>query len=258
MPHVVKELVSGETAVYVWFQAMHTRVDLLLKSAGHDAQALLAAAGKIQSLVAEIEAAGNCFDPASELSRFNSLEPGEHMRPSRFLYEMLSLCRHYNVLTQGFFDVTVSSQGHTPGMAGDVLVEPGGEIWRGNRALYINLSGFIKGYALDCIRRLLHAEGIRDAVVNMGNSSVMALGQTPLNLDDGCLTTSGNPEGRQLQIVNPLTGAVVGTTGRVEVATGGGAEGEVLSTVLFIAGEDPVYESLLRSRFDIRRITRHG
>ena len=106
--------------------------------------------------------------------------------------------------------------------------------------------------------RLLHDEGIRDAVVNMGNSSVMALGQTPLNLDDGCLTTSGNPGGRPLQIVNPLTGAVVETTGRVEVATGGGAEGEVLSTVLFIAGEDPAYESLLRSRFDIRRITRHG
>lgn len=256
MPHVIRQLPSGNTALYAWFQAMHTRVDLLLKSSSGDGDMLLGIAGKVQVLINDIERAGNCFDPESELSRFNALEPGRRMPAGGYLHEMLSLCLQYNVLTQGIFDVSVGSPCHTRDTISELHVEPGVEIWRGSRGLYINLSGFIKGYALDRIRMLLKDMGIRDAVVNMGNSSVMAMGDVPMDLADGCITTSGNPPGRLLQIVNPLTGTVVPTAGRVEVSTSGGAEGEVLSTVLFIAGDDPYYESLLRSRFDIRYIKR--
>lgn len=44
----------------------------------------------------------------------------------------------------------------------------------------INLSGFLKGYALEKIRELLQQYEIENALVNMGNSSVLALGHHPL------------------------------------------------------------------------------
>ncbi len=257
MPHIIRQLPSDGTAVYVWFEAMHTRVDILLKSAVQDADALLAVSGEMRGLIERIETAGNCFDPDSELSRFNGLMPGERMLAGDCLYEMLSLCRRYHALTQGFFDVSAGSPGHTPHMLDTMHIEPDGEIWRESDALRLNLSGFIKGFALDRIRVLLGKKGISDAVVNMGNSSIMAIGDVPVKLNDGCLTTSGNPPGRPCQIVNPITGGLVMSPGRVEVASRSGAEGEVLSTVLFAAGADPEYEELLRSRFTIYRITRY-
>ena len=44
----------------------------------------------------------------------------------------------------------------------------------------INLSGFLKGYALDKIREILKVHIIANALINMGNSSVLALGNHPV------------------------------------------------------------------------------
>ena len=127
----------------------------------------------------------------------------------------------------------------------------------GERCFKVESFRVYKRFCPGSYPRIAWQKGISDAVVNMGNSSIMAIGDVPVKLNDGCLTTSGNPPGRPCQIVNPITGGLVMSPGRVEVASRSGAEGEVLSTVLFAAGADPEYEELLRSRFTIYRITRY-
>ncbi len=44
----------------------------------------------------------------------------------------------------------------------------------------INLSGFLKGYALEKTRKLLQHYEVKDALINMGNSSVLLFGHHPL------------------------------------------------------------------------------
>lgn len=235
LPHIVREIPGGHTAVYAWFEAMHTRVDLLLKGEKGSAERLTAVAEEVRSLIAAIEREGNCFDPNSTLARLNRLPVGESIAGGKFLYDMLLLCKQHHTLTHGLFDVTVESEKHSPDTIDAIILHNNGTIGRGTDKLKINLSGFIKGYALDCIRPLLAAHGVSDAIVNMGNSSVMALGDVPVRLERRCLTTSGNPAGRRLQIIDPRSNTLVERSGTVQVATDGGAEGEALATALFIS-----------------------
>ena len=59
--HTGRTLPDGSTAVYVWFEAMHTRVDMLLKSHDASSDCLIEAAEDARVLIAEIERAGNRF-----------------------------------------------------------------------------------------------------------------------------------------------------------------------------------------------------
>ena len=111
----------------------------------------------------------------------------------------------------------------------------------------INLSGFLKGYALEKIRELLQQYEIENALVNMGNSSVLALGHHPLAdgwkvnfgqsavtqakewpeifLKNECLTTSGNDSHERKHIIDPQSGKLVEGKREVAVVTANGAVG---------------------------------
>ncbi len=183
---------------------------------------MLDVVGEIHSRIAEIETLGNCFNIDSELSRFNNkLLTFEELSPE--LQRILSVCEEWKTKTDGLFDVSVEGK--------------------------INLSGFLKGYALDEIRPILDSNGVGAALVNMGNSSVLAVGSLSaekegwevenLNgekflLCNQCLTTSGNDSESRKHIINPLTGQYVEGRRLVSVVTSSGAEGEVASTVAFI------------------------
>ena len=69
MQHISRVLSDGSTVVYAWFQAMHTRVDLLLKSGHLMDKDLLDVADGIHAVITALEKAGNRFDPESELWR---------------------------------------------------------------------------------------------------------------------------------------------------------------------------------------------
>lgn len=234
MPHLSRILPDGEVAVYVWFEAMHTRVDILLKSGSHPESGLLDIAEGMRRIITDLEKAGNRFDPSSELSRLNRLSPGEETEISEVLYDMLSLCLDYNVRTKGLFDISVSSPGYEPGMLGTIRLAEGRRFSRNRADVVLDLSGFIKGYALDCLRGYLEDRGITDALVNLGNSSIMAMGAVPGPVKDGCLTTSGNSDISRCHIRNPLTGEYIRGVRTAQVFTRGGAEGEVEATVKFI------------------------
>ena len=203
---------------YVWFPAMHSRVDLLLTDPRPEAE-LFAIAGEVEALIADLERLGNCHDPASPLSRFN--QDATHPVPDE-LREMLRLCQAYRDATLGLFDPWFQ-EGRC------------------------NLSAFLKGYALDRILPLLEKHQVREAIVNMGNSSVMYLHPQPEV--SYILTTSGNDSPTRRHIVNPQTGEPIAGHRTISVVTplvspdadgtphAGGALGEVLSTALFIASE---------------------
>lgn len=133
------------------------------------------------------------------------------------------------------FDITVGSESHTPSTIDSVQLESDGRrCTLGREGIRLDLSGFIKGYALDRIRPLLLERGIKDALVSLGNSSIMAMGDVPGPVKDGCLTTSGNSSATRRHIVNPLTGEYACGEGSVSVRTSSGAEGEVAAKKKFL------------------------
>ena len=223
MQHVGRVLPDGSEAVYVWFEAMHTRVDMLLRGrAPLTSEGLLAVAAEVQTLLGHLERVGNKFDPDSEISRLCAAGAWR-------------LCKEYHRSTGGLFDITVGSESHTPSTIDSVQLESDGRrCTLGREGIRLDLSGFIKGYALDRIRSLLLERGIKDALVSLGNSSIMAMGDVPGPVKDGCLTTSGNSSATRRHIVNPLTGEYACGEGSVSVRTSSGAEGEVAAKKKFL------------------------
>lgn len=223
LPHIFRSS-AGNNCLYAWFSAMHTRVDVMLVSE-HDEAYMLAAVEEMRSRISEIENIANCFNPQSELSLFNSGRLKQHSL-SPELKDILLQCKYWKKQTNGLFDVQVEGK--------------------------YNLSGFLKGYALDQLKPILRARTLFNILINMGNSSVMALGTpspcydcwTVKNLNDECfslrnqcLTTSGNDSDERKHIINPLTGEYISGKRMVSVITEGGVEGEVMATVKFITSK---------------------
>lgn len=233
--HTGRILPDGSAAVYVWFEAMHTRIDMLMKSHDASSESLLEAAEDARALIYEIEQVGNRFAPESEISRLVAEPAGRPVRVSRLLCDMLRLALEYNLSTGGLFDITVNTPGHTPDTIKAVELNVHDSICtlHGNN-IVLDLSGFIKGYALDRIRELFRSRDIGNALVSLGNSSIMAMGDVPGPVKDCCLTTSGNATADRLHIINPLTGEAVAGKGSEQVTTASGVEGEVLAKVAFI------------------------
>ena len=100
------------------------------------------------------------------------------------------------------------------------------------------MSGFLKGYALETIRGILNEALIENALINMGNSSILALGNHDILLHNECLTTSGNDSPSRRHIVSPQNGKLVEGVKQIAVVTTNGSIGEILSTSLFAADSE--------------------
>lgn len=262
---------QGENRLlYAWFSSMHTRVDLILCYPGTEDELLLVA-GDIYDTLHRLESIANYYDPSSELARVNRTASVAPVAVSPVLYEMISLCLEYHEKTSGCFDVTVHSCPYTSDTIH--LVELSAEertVFFRQPGVTINLSGFLKGYALDKIREYVSAAVIGDALINIGNSSVLALGNHPhgkgwkvdfvnnafigtdnaVLLQNECLTTSGNDSPGRRHIISPQTGNMVEGVGQVAVVTESGTLGEILSTAFFAAAEEQ--RALLSQSFPVR------
>lgn len=242
---------------------MHTRVDILISSST-DEQGCRRVVDETASVIHEIELKANCFDPHSELSMVNRLAATRTVPLSDELRNVLLQCVNYHRLTYGLFDVTVDSMPFKPSRAFGVTVSSEG-ISFAQQGIKLNLSGFIKGYALDRVGDLLRQEGFKSALVSLGTSSVMAMGhqhgsdgwrmrlpgaEGSIVLHNECLTTSGNDCPGRHHIIDPTTGHYVEGMRTVSVVTESATVGEVLSTCLFIA--PPGIRQLLIKRFKVR------
>lgn len=269
MSHLYKQYNSGKSVLYAWFPAMHTRVDLIL--CDKEEPELLNIAAKIQEECRRLEKIGSFYDEESELYRMNQTASQIPVIISNELCGMIEMCRDYHQKTQGCFDITVQSDTYDRYTFSEVVFSSGtSTIYYMREGIRTDLSGFLKGYALEKVRNILSIYGVENALLNMGNSSVMALGDHPYGdgwkvafaagtdsqLHNQCLSTSGNDTAERRHIVAPQTGEWVTRTGSIAVVTENAAEGEILSTALFAATPEQRKEILrlpaIKEIYDIK------
>lgn len=235
---------DGDVLLYAWFVSMHTRVDIVLYSRKTERE-LLSVINCIYDALCRLEKTANFYASDSELSLLNQRASVAPVVLSEELYSMIAVCLEYNRKTLGCFDVTTHSENYNQTTIHCVhLSAKDRSVYFSRQGVVINLSGFLKGYALDIIRGILNEAMIKNALINMGNSSVLALGNHPAGLGwkindillyNECLTTSGNDSPCRRHIVSPQDGKLVEGVGQVAVVTDNGAIGEILSTALFAA-----------------------
>lgn len=246
---------DNKKLLYAWFSAMFTRVDVLISADG-SRDDLVYVAEKIKNELERVEAFANRFDENSELSLINRNAFINEMILSAELFNIIDECLLYNKKTLGYFDITVNStNGYKDGVANIYLDTEKHTIKFLHPDVKLDLSGFIKGYALRAVRNLLLNENIHNALINVGNSSILALGNHPRGegwkisfpdtkttnecvLHNECLTTSGNKEQTKWPILRPQTGQPIAKKQDVSVITNDPATGEVLSTALYVATEE--------------------
>lgn len=250
LTHIYRRSTAGEAMLYAWFAAMHTRVDIVIR-ANRDKQSLLHVVEAMQQRIFDIEKIANCFDQSSELAHLNASPVGEAVPISNELKQILQLGQRYNAMTDGLFDIMAESECHDHDVVSDLAFDENGMAVLKKEGLKINLSGMIKGYAAEQLRPILQSNDIENAMINMGNSSVMTIGcQTESTgwkvgisregivkeavLQDLCLTTSGNDAPQRQHIIDPRDGQYRKGQGFVSVITRNAADGEALSTSLFI------------------------
>ena len=254
MQYSQKTLSDNRQLFYAWFSAMYTRVDLIF-CAEAEREDLKDIAQKIRDKVDKVEALANRFNEHSELSKLNDCAYANEMLVQEELFGILSECLIYHQQSSGYFDITVNSLNGYRGGAAAVQLNPEKQTIRFlHPDVQLDLSGYIKGYALGTVKQLLERENITDALVSMGNSSVLALGNHPFGkgwkisrpetdtttncvLFDECLTTSGNKAQTKWPVLNPLSGEAVEDKSPVSVINDDPAVGEVLSTALYVAEE---------------------
>jgi thiamine biosynthesis lipoprotein len=156
----------------------------------------------------------NVYDPESAVSRLNAAAGAGPQAVPPELAELLGLSRGWSERTDGSFDVTVgplvalwteaAARGSAPTAA--ELAEARGRVgWRRVRlsgdgrvalegaGVRVDLGGVAKGYALERLVRILARHGIRDALLNFGQSSTWALGR-PQDADGWRLLARGPGE----------------------------------------------------------------
>ena len=251
--HIFKDSPSGDHLFYAWFSSMHTRIDLIFYGKGNE-DFYLATTQSIQQILDNLEQTGNYFDPSSELSLINRMANIKPVPVSNHLYQIIKLCQTFNTQTLGCFDIAINSPDYEQGFLDAVLLsEEHHTVFFEKADIILDLSGILKGYALDCVRDYLVSEHISNALINMGNSSVLALGDQPhgkgwkidfqhgsvhtIVLHDECLTTSGNNTNERKHIISPFTHSYVEGKREIAVVTESGALGEALSTGLFVAND---------------------
>lgn len=245
---LIEKQFENQKVLYAWFLSMHTRVDVLLVSDfARDDLSLVAT--QIQSEIDRFEKIANRFDHSSELSQLNT---SAFKRPVTLSDELFGLIRDamiFNKTTLGLFDITVNSlNGFCCGCNLVELDTTSQTVKLNHPDLKLDLSGFVKGYVLRSIRKLISEANISSALINMGNSSVLAIGNHPhgagwnvetvtnsFTLNDQCLTTSGNTNGTIWPIIHPLKNEVKTTNQQLSVVTYDPALGEVLSKALYLA-----------------------
>ena len=138
----------------------------------------------------------------------------------------------------------------------------------------LDFGGFAKGYALERIKQLLIKETAGSALVNFGNSSILALGVHPFGdhwpvglanpfrdgeeaygfkLRDGALSISGHTPEHPRHIIDPGSGGYVARDGFVAVQGRSPLVAEVLSTALFAAPETK-WSGIMENYTDYRAV----
>jgi len=245
---------SNKHLHYAWFPAMHTQIDLILCHSSEERRERTAS--RIYDEIIALEKMASYFDKESELYRLNQCASIEPVAVSPELYYIIELSLKYNTKTFGCFDITVKSDCFDNNTIQQIqLTKDAQTVFFKCPNISIDLSGFLRGYALEKIRAILSAEGLKDAFINIGSSSILAVGNRPpetgwkincrsgnsneppstIYLQNECFSVSGNDTTEHRHIICPSTGEYVDGIGYVGIVTRNAIDGDVLSTALCVA-----------------------
>jgi thiamine biosynthesis lipoprotein len=227
------------------------------------------------------------FDPESPVSDLNRHAGEKAVEPPETLWEILTLCRVYWQRTAGAFDITqwplnhlwrshlkrgaepteeaIAQARQQAGMHRLDLDANSHAVLFQSKGMSIDLGGFGKGYALERLANILRAQGVENALLSFGESSITVLGAHPhgpawpvgisnmfqplqtvhaFHLCDASLSSSGTAPYNQMgparllgQIINPHTGFPIEGYRTLSVASHSAVEAEVLSTALLVTPE---------------------
>lgn len=236
---------------------MHTRVELLAVGLGEEeGRGLMVEA---EREVRRLERLFNRFDSRSPLAVVNMTAIGQSVKVEDELFMALELCEVFRRATAGYFDVTAADDGVETGRDGS-----GGYALDGKEhsvrilreGARIDLGGFAKGYAAESVRRIFEQAEVRQAVINFGNSSIVAMGHHPygewwpigiehrkvksavareLRLKDGAMSVSGRADSGDYHIIDPMTGNRAVGEELIVVEGRSALVAEMLSTALYAA-----------------------
>ncbi|MDO3384616.1 FAD:protein FMN transferase [Gilvimarinus sp. SDUM040013] len=300
---------SSASAEWISEQAeiMGTRVSVTLWHT--DQTRGQAAVDKVMTEMRRIDNAYSPYRPDSDLSQMNSMA-GQSGAPalsiSPEMTQLLDKSLFYGELTNGAFDITFASLARhydyrdkkTPTEAQRQALLPAIDfrhitldreqqtVRYQHPAVYVDLGGIAKGYAVDRAVSLLQQQGISQASVSAGGDSrvlgnrrgrpwMVGIKQPrgdagiaiTLPLSDTAISTSGdyerffiNDSGERVHhIVNPQTGKSTDTLASVTILGPSAFDTDALSTSVFVLGQErglALIESL--PNFDAIIIDRAG
>ena len=194
----------------------------------------------------------NRFDPASEISHINREAVLRPVELNEELWHIMINLKKYHHNTLGFFDATLGNFDKV------ILDKTHKTVEFAEKNISLDLGGYAKGYALEQIREILFQSGVTQALVNFGNSSVLAVGSHPhgeywgigvedpfkpgrqlktYELCNRSLSTSGNTLQHTGHIFNPRLRKYTTENKLVSAVSSKAVDAEVLSTALMVADE---------------------
>ena len=243
--------------VYATFGAMHTRVELL--AVGLDEEQGRGLMAEAEREVKRLERLFNRFDSRSPLAVVNMTAIGKSVKVDDELFMALELCEVFRRATAGYFDVTAADDGVdavSDGSGGYALDGKEHSVRILREGARIDLGGFAKGYAAESVRRIFEQAEVRQAVINFGNSSIVAMGHHPygewwpigiehrkvksavareVKLKDGAMSVSGRAESGDYHIIDPMTGNRAVGEELIVIEGRSALVAEMLSTALYAA-----------------------
>ena len=243
--------------VYASFGAMHTRVELL--AVGLDEEQGRGLMAEAEREIRRLERLFNRYDSRSPLAVVNMTAIGQSVKVDDELFMALELCEVFRRATAGYFDVTAADDGVdavSDGSGGYALDGKEHSVRILREGARIDLGGFAKGYAAESVRRIFEQADVRQAVINFGNSSIVAMGHHPygewwpigiehrkvksavareVKLKDGAMSVSGRAESGDYHIIDPMTGNRAVGEELIVVEGRSALVAEMLSTALYAA-----------------------
>lgn len=233
---------------YAWFEAMHTRLDLVVCNVEQNTanQAFQAVYDRVGSM----EQSCNRFDPHSEVSKLNNTDVRREITLSHDLFNLFQIAQTAFINTTGLFDITIQTPAPIPRGADNFILNTEKQsVIVLEKGLQFDFGGLAKGYAVDIIRKIFNEHGFENYLISFGNSSIAAKGNQPgksgwhVSLQNGtesfelhneCLSISGNDYHPGGHIIDTKTREKKLASKSFAVKTGNAVDGEVLSTVGFM------------------------
>lgn len=231
---------------------MGTRMDVLLF--GEDRNVLETLWNSIEKELRRLEKMLNRFDPFGETATVNREAAFAKVQLSDQLWDILLDCRRYYQETNGYFDITTIDFSKT------VFMDDSHSILFEKYGMSLDFGGYAKGYALQWMRQQLKEAGMKRALVNFGNSSVLAIGAHPhgdswpigiedpsngailstFHLCNNSLSVSGNTPSHALHIKNPKISEFISGDRIVAIVAEDPIDAEVLTTAWIASGDSAI------------------